>query len=637
MKSNSLINVFLRSKHSSKFVCVLLCLLFVFPKILLVKYTNTALWGTFDYLTSFDVVLQDTLLAVIYFFVLRWAYLKNKASILFIVFLFSGLLLACLLIDVRVRELWLRPIDLDLIRYSISNYKDLVSGTDVFLKYTAGFGITFRRILFMVGVMFSILFFVLFYLQKTELRSELIKVVNKKQRLTVVAKVFVVVVLFFSTVNAGNLAYNIEKNLIISPFVNAFKKQIDVREGDDELAFEQPLAPLSNPEALTANASIIKPFNNVIILILESVRFKEFGELAGNNGEDFHMPFLERLGSEGFMQKCYVSVPHTSKSQFAILSGRNPLAAIEMRESMVGKVPSIVSLLKETKGAASHFITVQNLNFENTSGMLNALGFEHIVGPGELGRYGEVNESSSFGFFDDAFLNFPYDEIKQSEPFVLTFMTNAAHYPYDYPGKKKLDDISYAAYLKSEEATDKIVKKLFDKLLKSKLLDNTLVVIVGDHGESFGEHGTFIHNSSMYDEEVTVPLIFWSADGRLKDIPLRKQTRQIDIAPTIADLLGVHENDNYILQGESLIKRNDLEPPIFISTFFSGISQAIVDDGRKVMLSNGEGKVTVYDLDKDPAELNGKVVNGLEREQYMLRFRQYTNYHEKVFEGVRWD
>lgn len=85
-----------------------------------------------------------------------------------------------------------------------------------------------------------------------------------------------------------------------------------------------------------------KPFKNVIILILESVRFKEFIHMKDAEPAKFHMPFIKKLASEGLFQKCYVSVPHTSKSQFAILSGRNPLADIEMRESMIGQVPSIV-------------------------------------------------------------------------------------------------------------------------------------------------------------------------------------------------------------------------------------------------------------------------------------------------------
>ena len=139
----------------------------------------------------------------------------------------------------------------------------------------------------------------------------------------------------------------------------------------------------------------------------------------------------------------------------------------------------------------------------------------------------------------------------------------------------------------------------------------------------------------MFEEEVTVPLIFWSTDGRLKNTQLREQARQIDIAPTIAEFLGVVENKNYTLQGTSLIKRSQLEPPIFISTFFSKVSQALVHNQTKTILNNADGKITQYDLQKDPAELNGNVIKGAEYEQFMDRFKQYTSYHEHVFKAVQ--
>lgn len=635
MESKNFFSLFLHNKNSSLVICLLLSLFFISPKALLVAYSNDVLWGNFNYLESLDVILQDLVLAIFYYLILRWAYNKNKPYILIYAFIISALLLAALLLDVRVRELWLRPIDVELIQYAVSNYKDLMSGSDVFLKYYAGFGMTFRRVVFLVISLFALLFFLLFFLQKVEAKSaQKQKGPNKPNVKFMAGFAIIIATLFIFAVNNKSLAYNTEANLVVNPLVKLFDKQPPQSKKLANIPFEQPLGSLNNQEHL-ADTPAIKPFKNVIILILESVRFKEFGRMNESTSSNFHMPFLKKIASEGLLKKCYVSVPHTSKSQFAILSGRNPLADIEMRESMIGKVPSIVSLLKVTKGSSSHFITVQNLNFENTSGMLKALGFEHLVGPSELSNYGKAIKSSSFGLLDDTLLNYPYNQIKRNEPFVLAFMTMAAHYPYLYPDKTNKADTSYQAYLKAGEATDKTLAVLFDKLGQSNLLDNTLVVIVGDHGESFGEHGTYIHNSSMYEEEVTVPLIFWSTDGRLKNTQLREQVRQIDIAPTIADLLGVNENKNYILQGTSLIKRSNVEPPIFISTFFSKISQAIVHNQTKTILNNGEGKITQYDLQNDPAELNGKIINGIEYAQYLERFRHYTSYHERVFKDIQ--
>lgn len=639
MKIIAYIHDALKPKRSAIAVCLFLALLLLFPKVLLVSYTNDVLWGKFDYTQSLGVILQDALLAVLYFIYLSWSYNKKSRYALICAFFLSGVLLGFLLLDTRVRQLWLQPINIELIQYALTNYKDLMSGSDAFLKYYSGFGMTFRRIVFVVACIHTLLFLMLFFLQKSQFKSKQFTSIQNEatntNRLFAILSAIVVAILFISSLISKSLMYNTEVNVVLNPLIKPIKTYFKPAEQSRNVRFEQPLRALGSPVP-ASGFNVVKPFKNVIIVILESVRYAEFSRVNQVDSNGFHMPFLKKIANEGLLQKCYVSVPHTSKAQFAILTGRNPYADIEMRESMIGKVPSIVSLLKETKGSRSHFITVQNLNFENTSGMLKAVGFESLIGPSDLNKYGKVIESSSFGLTDEALLSFPYQDIKQDKPFLLTFMTIAAHHPYDYPNKEDQEDTTHAAYLKAGEAADKSIALLFDRMAQYGLLNDTLVVMVGDHGESFGEHGTFIHNSSMHEEEVTVPLILWSNDGRLRDVQLRKQARQIDIAPTIAELLGVAENENYTLQGLSLIKRAGVDDePVFISTFFSGLSQAIVHDEIKTILHSGEGKITQFDLRVDPDELNGKLVSGQEYSEYLNRFRQYNDYHGMMFRATQ--
>ena len=60
---------------------------------------------------------------------------------------------------------------------------------------------------------------------------------------------------------------------------------------------------------------------------------------------------------------------------------------------------------------------------------------------------------------------------------------------------------------------DDELRRLFTALEARSLLDHTLVVIVGDHGEAFGEHDTFGHGSALYQEEVRVPLLYGFLDS----------------------------------------------------------------------------------------------------------------------------
>lgn len=58
---------------------------------------------------------------------------------------------------------------------------------------------------------------------------------------------------------------------------------------------------------------------------------------------------------------------------------------------------------------------------------------------------------------------------------------------------------------------DIYVGKIIQALKSKNILDNTLIVVVGDHGEAFGEHKEFGHGIFCYEESLKVPLIFYSS------------------------------------------------------------------------------------------------------------------------------
>ncbi|HXK10622.1 MAG TPA: sulfatase-like hydrolase/transferase [Vicinamibacteria bacterium] len=85
---------------------------------------------------------------------------------------------------------------------------------------------------------------------------------------------------------------------------------------------------------------------------------------------------------------------------------------------------------------------------------------------------------------------------------------------------------------------DAIVASVLDRLQGKGLLDRTLVVVAGDHGESLGEHGEMTHSMFVYEGVLRVPLILWRPGlvppGRVVTDPVRL----VDVAPTILDLVG---------------------------------------------------------------------------------------------------
>jgi len=98
---------------------------------------------------------------------------------------------------------------------------------------------------------------------------------------------------------------------------------------------------------------------------------------------------------------------------------------------------------------------------------------------------------------------------------------------------------------------DGFVGKLIEQLEKWSLLDNTIIILLSDHGEILADRGKrFYHAFSVHDEEVHVPLII--VHPRHKKIKkIKAQVQLIDVMPTILDLLGIGKTD-MALEGRSL-------------------------------------------------------------------------------------
>jgi arylsulfatase A-like enzyme len=95
-----------------------------------------------------------------------------------------------------------------------------------------------------------------------------------------------------------------------------------------------------------------------------------------------------------------------------------------------------------------------------------------------------------------------------------------------------------------------------------KLLDlyeNSVIVLLSDHGEEFNEHGGFDHGRTLYEEQLRVPLIVKYPGSKWAGTRVSKRVSTVDIAPTLLGLAGV-EPDNLILDGHSLLP-SDLSDP----------------------------------------------------------------------------
>ncbi len=100
----------------------------------------------------------------------------------------------------------------------------------------------------------------------------------------------------------------------------------------------------------------------------------------------------------------------------------------------------------------------------------------------------------------------------------------------------------------SIEAFDMQVRRLHEFLKREELWDNTLVVILADHGDNFGEHETYFCRGGLYDPSVHVPLIIHFP--KIRPSVVQGLTQTIDIPATILDML---KGKKYKIDGKSLM------------------------------------------------------------------------------------
>ena len=156
--------------------------------------------------------------------------------------------------------------------------------------------------------------------------------------------------------------------------------------------------------------------------------------------------------------------------------------------------------------------------------------------------------------------------------------------------------------------TDMHIEKIFNALKELMIDEDTIIIIVGDHGEEFLEHGRKGHAQSLYNEVIHVPLII-----KIPGISERKDIETIvstvDIMPTVLSVLDIKSPS--VMDGENLMpiingtktKRNEEE--VFSELFDSLVS--VVNDRWKLIYNYKSYKYEFYDIKTDVLEKNNLV------------------------------
>jgi arylsulfatase A-like enzyme len=345
----------------------------------------------------------------------------------------------------------------------------------------------------------------------------------------------------------------------------------------------------ANP-LLTTSAPRNKP--NVLIYLIDTLR-PDHTSLYGYARET--TPFLKKLGADGTVfEDCQAQATWTKPSVASMMTSLYSYTHGLLKDTHT--IAKGATTLAEQLRAAGYVTSsiVANPFAGRTSGLDR--GFDYMMEYPVVHRFRSDAEDRGT---DSAAVNkvvLPWLEQHRDEPFFLYAHTTDPHAPYRPPGKyetlwaKASDTAPFnREYTRMREMrgygggatispaecrakgidpdwfhrnsidrydgeiafNDHNLDLLVGKLKDLGILEDTLIIVVSDHGEEFWEHGWSAHGHSLYQE--LAHCVFLMRNPKLLPTPRRitEPVQLIDILPTVLDLMGVKPEG--IIEGQSLL------------------------------------------------------------------------------------
>lgn len=261
--------------------------------------------------------------------------------------------------------------------------------------------------------------------------------------------------------------------------------------------------------------------------------------------------------------------------------------------------PNSLPNLMEGLGYSSIAIHPDNGNYWNYKKALASIGFDKFVSAENL----DTSEKIGLGISDKSYFNQAINFIKeQKQPFYGFTVTLTSHTPFNLPKEYRnlnldvdFDKNELGDYFQSVNYTDSAIGEFIQKLDEEGILDNTVVVLYGDHT---GVHKYFQDKINQIepkeqwwlDNENKIPLLIYSKG--LKGETISTYGGQIDTLPTVAYLMGVDKENYKYAMGKNLLNTN--KNNVILSDF-------------KV-----KGEVTESDVEhlENSIELSDKIIRG---------------------------
>ena len=400
---------------------------------------------------------------------------------------------------------------------------------------------------------------------------------------------------------------------------------------DDSLVQRNPL--ISLEDYLQGVEPAILDRKNIIVLLVESLRPDE---LRAFGGPRTVMKHLDTLAMKSLrFTDTYTQASHSSYADLCPLNSHYPLRSRAVHFyprhapyprvriydvlNSLGYRTAIISSQNEKWGSMHNYLDSEGLDYflhadnfrGNTYTVDEDVGFASFVRGNKLSGkiddrltisevikwIGDENKDPFFVYINlqNSHIPFPVpaDFEKKFSPAEPDFPLYFADFPKDKIGEVK------DFYSDSLRYVDAQIGRLLGFLKERGIMDDTIVVVTGDTGQAFYEHGFASHASYIYNEVMKVPLIIYDSDSEGGEDP--RPTQHIDVPPTLLSMLGLPEHPSF--QGLDLTTAEPVSDRSRYLMVQTGDTQyGIVKNNYKLIHWPRTGRIELYDLNRDPGE-----------------------------------
>ena len=444
-------------------------------------------------------------------------------------------------------------------------------------------------------------------------------------RRVAVIVMWIIVLFLIKPVVASNRTFSSGSEVVLfSSHQYALTSTITALFGDSDSSTQTRRIPRIGERRVTVPDRLQEDLPNVVLLLLESV---SHSATSLGEAEPQTTPCLTRLARQGVeFRQTRISVSHTTKAFWAVLTGMEPAMQDNYVEAVLADHPyeGLPSLLKRI-GYRSAFFEMSKGSFECAPGFAGNLAFDWAWFRENLG-----DPSAYLGYLsgDDFRMIKPAFDwaTKTSQPFFLMMTTTVAHDPYEVP--EWFGNVSGTPadkFRHSVHFTDRFVERICEELKSLGLENNTILCVLGDHGNSFR---TTLRGGRWwpYEEVIRVPwIIRWPGHvkpGQVIDRPCS----QVDVTPTILKLIGFDISEAGF-EGRDAFNLPEVDPRICFASWYANGPMGFVQGDRKIVYSPSQDMALEYDLRTDPQEKNPRRIPADEMQeikQYLLSWKRST-------------